>query len=243
MYDRTPRSNAGARAISSPDSGDTNAFSNAVPMASAKLLIPSRAPLLKSAVARAGATVDRSERSLNDASLACVALAPAASRPDVATNPKAKDTARIRMVVMMAVLSDTSHRSFGPCGRQQPHRRMDCRPGGPWQGPVRTLRQAGRARRRRRLPVRAVRPGPAASSVIDSLKRRPIRSDAVRSNDSNRTTVGAAATGTTAPARPEATPLAKPRPRTGNAGRPGQSCHRSPNNPPLWSLKTPHLDS
>ena len=75
----------------------------------------------------------------------------------------------------------------------------------------------------RPVRARAVRPGPAASSVIDRLKRRPIRSDAVRSNDSSRTTVGAAATGTTAPARPEATPLAKPRPRTGNAGRPGQS--------------------
>ena len=44
----------------------------------------------------------------------------------------------------------------------------------------------------------------------------------VRRNDSSGKTVIASATGTTAPPRPEATPPARPRPRTGNAGRPGR---------------------
>ena len=50
----------------------------------------------------------------------------------------------------------------------------------------------------------------------------PAGDNAVRSNDSSGKTVGAPATGTTAPPRPEATSPARPRPRTGNAGRRGR---------------------
>ena len=50
----------------------------------------------------------------------------------------------------------------------------------------------------------------------------PAGDNFVRSDDSSGKTVVALATGTTAPPRPEATALAMPRPRTGNAGRPGR---------------------
>ena len=74
-------------------------------------------------------------------------------------------------------------------------------------------------------------------SIVGSIRRRasPAGDNFVRSNDSSGRTVGSPATGTTAPPREEATPLARPRPRTGNAGRPGQSAS-SAGDTRAWTL-------